>query len=174
LPTFWSRNSQWRVFFIFKKNVLFYLYRNKWKAYIARRKEKIPNGFLEARRWDLNQGQQLKHPHTTFLGGQPFFDPNQLLPLSYSLQQLEFPYWIKLSIWSKFKRPLITLTSSLKWNRQNVNWPITKHFPLISKFHNTNDTSSKWNNFINWEMVVCCLNLIEPTNMRRLNLGHAY
>ncbi len=150
------------------------MYGNKCKASIAGRKEKIHNGFLEARRWDLNQGQQLKHSHTMFLGGQPFFDPNGLLPLSYSLQQLEFPYWMELSIWSKFKRLFITLTSSLKWSRQNVNWPITKLFSLISKFHNTNDTSSKSNNFMNWEMVVCCLNLIEPTNMRSLNLGHAY
>ncbi len=134
-------------------------------------KRKFTMGFW---RWDLNQGKQLKHSHTTFSGGQAFFDPNRLLPLLYSLQHLEFPYWMELSIWSKFKRLLITLTSSLKWSRQNVHWPITKHFPLISKFHDTNDTSSKWNNFINWEMVVCCLNLIEPTNMRRLNLGHAY
>jgi hypothetical protein len=112
-------------------------------------------------------------PHHIF-GWAAIFWPQSTTAMSYSLQQLEFLYWMELSIWSKFKRLLITLTSSLKWSRQNVNWPITKHFPLISKFHNTNDTSSTWNNFINWEMVVCCLNLIEPTNMRTLNLGHAY
>jgi hypothetical protein len=83
-------------FFLFIKNVLF-VQKHMQSSHCKKKRENS--------QWVFGSKEMRFKPRPTtetfahhFLGGRPFFDPNRLRPLSYSLQQLEFPYWMELNI----------------------------------------------------------------------------